>query len=325
MRRGTGNLILGFLLVAPSVWAGSDQTKKPTDRFRSEVASVWFDKLYDVVKSEATTPPAASRIYGVSAVALYEAVVPGGLHNRSLVGQINDLALVPQPLKNKKYHWPTVANATLARTIRGLFPSQKPANLEAVNALEHHFATRFQAKVNKNTYRRSVAHGEAVADAMLAWAANDGLSTFNNCPYVSTPAPGAWEPTPPGFNPNPLQPCWGQLRPMVLTHGAECPPPGHPAFSTDFQSRFSAAALEVYRTGLNLTDEQKTIANYWADGAGQTGTPRGTGSPSSARSLAHTACPSWPRLRPLRASGSQSMTGSSRAGTPSTSTTSSAR
>ena len=217
----------------------------------------------------------ASRIYGVSAVALYEAVVAGALRNRSLAGQLNDLASVPQPKKHKKHHWPTVANATLARTIRGLFPSLKPENLEAVNALEQRFAAHFQAEVGENTYERSVAHGRAVADAMLEWAASDGFSTLNNCPYAPTPVPGAWEPTPPGFNPNPLQPCWGQLRPMVLTHGAECPPPGHPAFSTDPGSQFAAAALDVYRTGVNLTDEQKTIANYWADGAGQTGTPPG--------------------------------------------------
>ncbi len=33
--------------------------------------------------------------------------------------------------------------------------------------------------------------------------------------------------------------------------------------------------LEVYYTNLTLTDEQTTIANYWADGAGATGTPPG--------------------------------------------------
>src|SRR5215813_11844836 len=58
--------------------------------------------------------------------------------------------------------------------------------------------------------------------------ASDGYLTVNNCPYVPTPVPGAWEPTPPGFTADPLQPCWGQLRPMVLTSGAECAPLGHP-------------------------------------------------------------------------------------------------
>ena len=179
-------------------------------------------------QSEATAPPPAARIYGVAAVALYEAVVPGALHHRSLVGQLNGLAAVPQPRKHGQYHWPTVANAALARTIRGLFPSLKPENLAAIDALEQSFAAQFQAEVKKNDYKRSVAHGQAVADAILAWAATDGYSTVNNCPYVPNAVPGAWEPTPPGLTSTPLQPCWGQLRPMVLISGAECAPPGPP-------------------------------------------------------------------------------------------------
>jgi hypothetical protein len=150
-----------------------------------------------VVKSEATDPPLASRIYGFSAVALYEAVVPGTLHNRSLVGQLNGLASVPQPEQNKKYHWPTVANAALAGTIRGIFPSLKPENLDAINALEQSFAAQFQTEANKEDYERSVAQGQAVAGQILGWAATDGYSTFNNCPYVPNPVLGAWEPTPP--------------------------------------------------------------------------------------------------------------------------------
>jgi PAP2 superfamily len=53
------------------------------------------------------------------------------------------------------------------------------------------------------------------------------------------------------------------------------PPPGHPSFSTAPASDFYAAGLEVYTVGLALTVEQKTIADYWSDGAGATGTPPG--------------------------------------------------
>jgi hypothetical protein len=42
-----------------------------------------------VIKAEATAPPPTSRIYGIAAVALYEAVVPGA---------------VPQPKKHGKYY-----------------------------------------------------------------------------------------------------------------------------------------------------------------------------------------------------------------------------
>jgi hypothetical protein len=62
---------------------------------------------------------------------------------------------------------------------------------------------------------------------------------------------------------------------MVLTSGEECAPPGHPEFSSDPESAFYAAAFEVYQTSLTLTDEQRTIAQYWLDGVGTTGTSSG--------------------------------------------------
>jgi hypothetical protein len=42
------------------------------------------------VKQERTLPPPAARIYGITAVALYESVV-GTKHNRSLADQLNGL------------------------------------------------------------------------------------------------------------------------------------------------------------------------------------------------------------------------------------------
>lgn len=268
-------MVAALLVLAPAAWADKKE-KNPADAYPSDVASVWFDKLYDVIKSEATAPPVASRIYGVTAVALYEAMAPGSLENRSLVGQLNGLTGVPQPKNNdKKYHWPTVANAALARTIRGIFTSLKSENFYDINVLEADFNAQFQGQVKKNDFDRSVEQGQAVADAILAWAAADGFAMFKNCLYVPAPVPGAWVPTPPGFNPSPLQPCWGQIRPMVLSSGADCPPRGHPAFSTNHGSQFFTAAQEVYDTNKSLTDEQKTIATFWADNAGATGTPPG--------------------------------------------------
>jgi hypothetical protein len=277
MRRRTLPLTLTAALLLVIFWAWADlvQSKKSADQFPSHVASTWFEALYDIVKAEQTTPPAASHIYGITAVALYESVVSGTEAKRSLVSQLNGLTSLPQSDRNKKYHWPTVANAVLAATIRGLYPTISQVSLQAINELEQSIASPQQEAVPGPVYERSVAHGRAVATAILDWAATDGSSTFNNCPYDPNPEPGTWEPTPPGFNPNPLQPCWGQLRLMVLASGAKCAPPGHPAFSTDPASDFYAAGLEVYQVGLDLAEEQKTVADYWSDGAGVTGTPPG--------------------------------------------------
>jgi hypothetical protein len=262
------------LLVALWFGAGAGHHSQAPDDMPSEVASVWFDQLYDLVTTERLTAPPASRIYGLAAITLYEAVVPDSRAHRSLVGQLHALAAVPQPTPHQPYHWPTVANAALAAAIRGLVPEASPASLEAIDALEQAFAAAFQARVPAVVSARSVAQGRAVTAAVLAWAATDGFAALNNCPYTPPVGPGLWEPTPPAFAPA-LQPCWGQLRPLVLASGDECAPPPPPAYSEDPASEFFAGALEVYTTNVNLTEEQRTIARYWADLSGTTGTPAG--------------------------------------------------
>jgi membrane-associated phospholipid phosphatase len=268
-------LVILVLLMAFSAWEKEGNNPKAPDDFPSDVASVWFDLLYDVVKTEQSSPPVAARIYGIAAITLYEAIVPGSLENKSLVGQLNELSSVPQPDPHKKYDWPTVANAALAQAIRGLFPTASSDSLNAINTLEEAFATQFQASVPPPVYDRSVTRGQAVADAVLTWASTDGFAILNNCPYTPPVGPGLWVPTPPSFAPQPLQPCWGQLRPLVLTSDGTCAPPPPPPYATDLNSGFYALALEVYQTNLTLTDEQTTIAEYWADNAGATGTPSG--------------------------------------------------
>src|SRR5687768_17117067 len=89
------SLMIAVLFVVPS--SRADQHLRFTDDYPSEVAVAWFDTLYQTVRSESIPFPEAGRIYGISAVALYEAVVPGALHHRSLAGQLNSLATVPQP------------------------------------------------------------------------------------------------------------------------------------------------------------------------------------------------------------------------------------
>jgi hypothetical protein len=124
--------------------------------------------------------------------------------------------------------------------------------------------------------QRTLKDCRAVSGAILTWAAADGFAAHNNCPCLAPQsAVERWRPTPPSFMPTPLQPCWGQLRPMALGSGPECAAPGPPKYSSNTNSEFHAAAVEVYKVGLSLTSEQEIIADYWADNPGATGTPPG--------------------------------------------------
>jgi hypothetical protein len=59
-----------LLIVNSSAFAEREDHKEFGDDFPSVVASTWLELLYDVVKAEKTTPPAASRIYGITEVYL---------------------------------------------------------------------------------------------------------------------------------------------------------------------------------------------------------------------------------------------------------------
>lgn len=71
------------------------------------------------------------------------------------------------------------------------------------------------------------------------------------------------------------EPYWGQLRPFVLDRWDACPIESPPAYSTARSSVLRAEAQAVADTKALLTDEQRTIALYWADNAGESGTPVG--------------------------------------------------
>jgi len=74
---------------------------------------------------------------------------------------------------------------------------------------------------------------------------------------------GLWVPTPPAFA-GPADPFGGTARPLALGPVEDYNPGPPPEFSTDPASEFYAGELEVYNTVNNLTDEQLTIALYWA-------------------------------------------------------------
>jgi hypothetical protein len=252
---------------------GAADKSESADHFDSRVAVSWFAFLYDLVRSERLSPPVASRAYAIASVALYEAIVPGMPLHRSLVGQLNELTSAPGAERHRKHHWPTVANAALARILSYRF-ADRPAALARIAALEAESASILGEAVPRRVSRRSAARGRVVADAIAGWAAADGFDELNNCPYSPPAGFGQWVPTPPGLRPA-LEPCWGQLRTLVLASADECPAVPPPPYSQDPASAFFADAFEVYQTVNALTDEQRAIALFWSDDPGRTGTPPG--------------------------------------------------
>ncbi len=271
-------LSISLVMLSTSTSAAADRGHSRPERSRSEdfdstVASSWFELLYDVVKQEGTAPPPASRILGIASVALYEAVAPGSSGNRSLAGQLNDLPRISAGIRpHAKHHWGLVANEALAGVIRGLYPTRSDASTAMIDTLHRELKNRYSKEAPKAVLIRSLLLGRLTAHAILRWASSDGAAEA--CSFIPPVGDGLWEPTPPGFM-APAFPCWGEVRTMALESGGECAPPPHPEYSTDVTSEFYSNAFEVYATRLNLTPAEETIARYWADGPGVTGTPPG--------------------------------------------------
>ena len=71
------------------------------------------------------------------------------------------------------------------------------------------------------------------------------------------------------------EPYWGQVRPFALRTWSECSVAEPPSYSPDSASARYVDARTVFETKRTLTPEQREIAFYWADNAGESGTPVG--------------------------------------------------
>jgi hypothetical protein len=243
-----------------------------TAQFDHTTAKRWFDQVTAAIDAENLNPPEASRRIGYAAVAFYEGVVGGMPDHRSLAGQLNGLGSLPAFTPGRQ-HWPAVANAAVADVLAHVFATASAPTLQAIADLETTLASEFATTVDAATLDRSAMDGEALAAALIDWIDADGYAQWDNCAFTPPTGDGVWVPTPPGFA-NPLEPCWGNLRPFVLLFGAECAPLPHPPFSRIAGSAFAVEGQEVYDTVNALTAEQMDIALFWADGGG-TLTPPG--------------------------------------------------
>jgi hypothetical protein len=258
--------------------------------------------LRNSVKGDVVTPPVAARIYAYGAIAIYESVVHGMPGYRSLAGQLNGLDELPTPDPDLEYDWPCVMAHTLHTMMAASIPPPFGPQGEGVytfpNRIFWEYTTitqapltslgpvqigfRRQEGVPEDVIENSMAFGEELANALMEWARADEYYDVRYRGFIPPTGPDKWVPT--GFSDenkvaNPLEPYFGTVRPLVMTSGDECSPANlglaPPPFSLDPESAFYQAALEVRNTVVDLTDEQRQIALFWADNPGETATPPG--------------------------------------------------
>lgn len=223
----------------------------------------WTELNLQLVAARPKDPVNASRGYGYTHVAIYDAVVAAYhwkyTYDRTAPRQA-DALIAPGPDPSYPSEHAAVAGAA-SRVLAYLFP-ERPRELLDMLA-EEAAESRVQAGANyRSDVMAGLELGRAVADAVIARAQADGSDARWD---GSRPeGRGTWEP-PPGSTANPVQPLAGSWKTWVLTSGSQFRAPPPPEYGS---SQFVEESREVVEISRNLTPEQKRIAQFWAGGEG---------------------------------------------------------
>src|SRR6195952_2546509 len=217
-------------------------------------------QLTNVIIYDVFTPPVASRIYGYTALASYEAMRYADPKYNSITAQLRDFGAPPAPEKGKNY------NYTLAATKAFFTVAHKVTfSLDTLKKYEDKIFARFKDDLDEETYTRSVDFGEKIGKYVLKRASGDYYPQSRGKPrYLGSDDPAKWRPTPPDYMDG-VEFCWGQMHPLLIDSSAVFSPPPPPAYSDDKNSEFFKQAMQVYQKNKSLTKDEKTIATYWDD------------------------------------------------------------
>lgn len=274
---GTGDISVN---TQPVVQASPTPTQSiPTDIANEnprQIAVDWMTVLLDAVQNEVLSPPEASRIYAYASIALYEGFRPGFDDASTLAGQLHGLDALPQADADAAYNWSLVATQATHDLANALFLQVRNTaddtrrNFAAL--LDQHKVSLGE-RVPFNTYNRSLAYGEALADALIAWMQADNYEISQTLTYeVPTGDPAYWRPL---DGQEPMQPHWDTLRTFSLPMAESCDVPIGFAYDMTPGSEFFAQVSEVKLVAENATEEQRMQALYWADDPGMSSTPPG--------------------------------------------------
>ena len=212
--------------------------------------------ITDVMVHDIFSPPVASRIYLYTNMAAYEVLVkayPGAY--RSLYGQLKAFPDVPAPREK--------IDGSLAAVYAYMTVGKRLIFSEAVLEDSLRLILDMYHGLNKAIYDASLQYGKLAADSILSWADKDKYKETRKLPrYRFIKKEGKWIPTPPAYMAA-IEPYWNRIRTVTLDSCSQFRPDPPPAFSTDSTSLFYQQARDVYKTGRQLTQEQKDIANFW--------------------------------------------------------------
>ena len=208
--------------------------------------------------------PHQSYVAAMSHVAIHDAL-------NSIDRRYATYAVVPAANANAS---PNAAIAAAARRVliqQLNRPPETDAKANARAMVQSRYQEALDAIPDGTAKQQGIAAGVAAADAIIAMRSNDGSGTPNR-PYTLAPAPGVYQPTPPGFVP-PTYAGWAVLPPFTLTSPSQFrSPPGAlfnltgGAYTTDYAEVKAVGDARV--RGAAPDSERSDIARFWPGGGG---------------------------------------------------------
>ena len=218
------------------------------------------DELTQVIIYDVFSPPVASRIYGYTSLAAYEAIRFQDPKYNSIAGQLKGFKTMPQPKKGIKY------NYALAATKAFFTVAHKVTfSIDTLQRYEDKVFAMYKDNLDDSTFARSVAFGESVGKAVLGRAKFDNYAKTRGKPrFLGSEDDGKWRPTAPDYLDG-VEFCWGTMETFVVKSSSDFALPPPPPFSNDENSEYIKQNREVYEQSKKLTPEQVTIAKFWDD------------------------------------------------------------
>ena len=156
----------------------------------------WLRSSLSFVRSERLGPPVAARISAYGAIALYEGYASDSTSGlRSLAGQMNGLSTLPQRPAGG-VDGATVAAEAVRVVLDSLFRDGFEKTRRTIDSLAAwQIQDRVAAGVGSELSRRSVAYGNSLGSALLAWAAEDGFFATRRKAWTAPKQRDQWENT----------------------------------------------------------------------------------------------------------------------------------
>lgn len=228
-------------------------------------------------------PPYTCRMLAYWSAAQYDALIAAWHYKNEYdrpAPYNADASIQPLLPKNELPSYPSdgaVVAAVSQRILTAMFPLEKDYLMEKA---EEHKNSLLWAGVNVSSdIMWGDSLGRGVAAVFLARAATDGMKNAQAPKPVSDSIRDAaqaewgwhWVNMEAPVRPVGLTPLFGQVKPWCIPN-VEAVRPGPPP--APGSADFNVAAEELKTIAANLTEEQRKIANYWADGL-STYTPPG--------------------------------------------------